>query len=75
MIEQGTLLNYVGGHWERADVSERAPICNPATGSVIATAPLSDEADGGQGRRHGQSGLPEVAPGAARAIASSRSSS
>src|SRR5688572_16241928 len=44
MIEQGTLLNYVGGQWERAGASEAAPIHNPATGSVIATAPLSDAA-------------------------------
>jgi len=44
VIDNGTLLNYVGGHWERADVSERAPIYNPATGSVIASAPLSDKA-------------------------------
>ncbi len=44
MIEQGTLLNYVGGHWERADVAEAIPIRNPATGDVIAATPLSDAA-------------------------------
>ena len=44
MIDQGTLLNYVGGHWERAGVSDNAPIHNPATGAVIAEAPLSDAA-------------------------------
>ena len=44
MIEQGTLLNFVGGHWERPDVSEFAPILNPATGTTIAKVPLSDAA-------------------------------
>ena len=44
MIEQGTLLNFVGGTWERASVSDSAPIYNPATNQVIAKVPLSDKA-------------------------------
>ena len=44
MIEQGTLLNFVGGTWERASVSDSAPIYNPATAQVIAKVPLSDKA-------------------------------
>jgi malonate-semialdehyde dehydrogenase (acetylating)/methylmalonate-semialdehyde dehydrogenase len=44
MIEQGTLLNFVGGRWDRPAVSECAPILNPATGTTIAKVPLSDAA-------------------------------
>jgi malonate-semialdehyde dehydrogenase (acetylating) / methylmalonate-semialdehyde dehydrogenase len=44
VIEQGTLLNFVGGQWERASVSDSAPIYNPATAQVIAKVPLSDKA-------------------------------
>jgi malonate-semialdehyde dehydrogenase (acetylating)/methylmalonate-semialdehyde dehydrogenase len=41
MIESGTLLNYIGGRWDVAAVSDTLPIHNPATGDVLAAAPLS----------------------------------
>jgi malonate-semialdehyde dehydrogenase (acetylating) / methylmalonate-semialdehyde dehydrogenase len=41
MIESGTLLNYIGGRWDTAAVSDKLPIHNPATGDVLAAAPLS----------------------------------
>jgi malonate-semialdehyde dehydrogenase (acetylating)/methylmalonate-semialdehyde dehydrogenase len=40
MIEQGTLLNFFGGHWTKA-VDETIPVRNPATGEVLAAAPMS----------------------------------
>jgi malonate-semialdehyde dehydrogenase (acetylating) / methylmalonate-semialdehyde dehydrogenase len=40
MIEQGTLLNFVGGSWQRADAPGLA-VHNPATGEVLSKAPLS----------------------------------
>lgn len=43
MIDQGTLLNYIGGNWETASVDNIA-VRNPATGVVMAAAPLSDAA-------------------------------
>src|SRR6185369_4479139 len=44
MIEQGTLLNFVGGTWQRADAREKIAVHNPATGEVLSTAPLSPSA-------------------------------
>jgi malonate-semialdehyde dehydrogenase (acetylating)/methylmalonate-semialdehyde dehydrogenase len=41
MIESGTLLNFINGRWDIAAVSDKLPIHNPATGDVLAAAPLS----------------------------------
>jgi acyl-CoA reductase-like NAD-dependent aldehyde dehydrogenase len=41
MIEQGTLLNFVGGTWQKAGAPEGIAVHNPATGEVLSTAPLS----------------------------------
>jgi malonate-semialdehyde dehydrogenase (acetylating)/methylmalonate-semialdehyde dehydrogenase len=46
MIGQETLLkNFVGGHWETASSAQAIPVRNPATGEVIAEAPLSGGTD------------------------------
>jgi malonate-semialdehyde dehydrogenase (acetylating) / methylmalonate-semialdehyde dehydrogenase len=45
MIDQGTLLNYVGGRWQRPSATEALPVHNPATGEVLASAPLSSADD------------------------------
>src|SRR5688572_596581 len=45
MIAQETLKNYVGGKWQDASATESLPVHNPATGEVIAAAPLSGPAD------------------------------
>ena len=45
MIGQDTLLNFVGGQWETAASAHTIPVNNPATGEVIAAAPLSSAAD------------------------------
>jgi malonate-semialdehyde dehydrogenase (acetylating)/methylmalonate-semialdehyde dehydrogenase len=39
------LRNYIGGHWETASASQTIPVTNPATGDVLADAPLSSTAD------------------------------
>ena len=44
MIGQTTLMNYVGGRWEPS-ASRTIPVRNPATGEVLAEAPLSTPAD------------------------------
>jgi malonate-semialdehyde dehydrogenase (acetylating)/methylmalonate-semialdehyde dehydrogenase len=44
MIEQGTLLNFVGGTWQRADARENVAVHNPATGEVLSSAPMSEGA-------------------------------
>ena len=45
MIEQGMLLNYVGGRWQPASAAERLYVCDPATGERLAQAPLSSNTD------------------------------
>jgi len=46
MIGQQTLLkNFVGGKWEPASASSVTAVRNPATGDVLAEAPLSGAAD------------------------------
>jgi malonate-semialdehyde dehydrogenase (acetylating)/methylmalonate-semialdehyde dehydrogenase len=45
MIAQETLRNYVGGKWQEASATETLPVHNPATGEIIAAAPLSGRAD------------------------------
>jgi malonate-semialdehyde dehydrogenase (acetylating)/methylmalonate-semialdehyde dehydrogenase len=40
MIHEGTLLNFVGGHWEAA-AGEQIPVDNPATRELLARVPLS----------------------------------
>jgi malonate-semialdehyde dehydrogenase (acetylating) / methylmalonate-semialdehyde dehydrogenase len=48
MKQQGTLLNYVGGEWQGAIASERLPVHNPATGDILAAAPMSSSDDVGK---------------------------
>ena len=48
MIGQDTLLNYVGGTWAAPDATDSIPVHNPATGEVIAAAPLSGATDVGR---------------------------
>src|SRR5688572_2537729 len=45
MIGQTTLMNFVGGRWEAPASTVTIPVRNPATGEVIADAPLSGAAD------------------------------
>jgi malonate-semialdehyde dehydrogenase (acetylating)/methylmalonate-semialdehyde dehydrogenase len=45
MIGHSTLMNYVGGRWEAPSASQTIPVRNPATGEVLAEAPLSTAAD------------------------------
>jgi malonate-semialdehyde dehydrogenase (acetylating)/methylmalonate-semialdehyde dehydrogenase len=48
MTGHETLSNYVGGRWEKASATEAIPIHNPATGEVLAEAPMSTAADVGK---------------------------
>jgi malonate-semialdehyde dehydrogenase (acetylating)/methylmalonate-semialdehyde dehydrogenase len=45
MIENGTLLNYIGGGWTRASGAAALEVRNPATGDRLAVAPLSEASD------------------------------
>ena len=41
MIENGQLLNYIGGKWKRSRASEFLDVRNPATGESMVRVPLS----------------------------------
>ena len=59
MIGQETLLkNFVGGHWENASAGQAIPVLNPATGDVLAEAPLSSGADVGKAVQAASNALP-----------------
>src|SRR5260370_7488516 len=47
MIQDGQLLNYVGGIWKRSRASEFLEVRNPATAKTMVRVPLSsrDEVD------------------------------
>src|SRR5918911_1584886 len=47
MIQDGQLLNYVGGAWQRSRATEYLDVRNPATAETIMSVPLSprDEVD------------------------------
>src|SRR5258707_15873643 len=47
MIQDGQLLNYVGGIWKRSRASEFLEVRNPATAETMVRVPLSsrDEVD------------------------------
>src|SRR5438876_12240345 len=47
MIQDGQLLNYIGGKWKRSRASEFLDVHNPATGETMVRVPLSpsDEVD------------------------------
>jgi malonate-semialdehyde dehydrogenase (acetylating)/methylmalonate-semialdehyde dehydrogenase len=58
MITHDTLRNYIGGHWETAAAGDSIPVRNPATGEVIAAAPLSGAADVDKAVRAAAAALP-----------------
>ena len=58
MIEQGTLLNFVGGTWQRADARENVAVHNPATGEVLSSAPMSEGAAVARAVEAAQKALP-----------------
>lgn len=45
MSEQGTLMNFVGGQWQRSGTSRFANVVNPATAQALTTVPLSPTAE------------------------------
>ncbi len=45
MSGNGTLLNFVGGQWQRSGTSRYADVVNPATAQALTTVPLSPAAE------------------------------
>jgi malonate-semialdehyde dehydrogenase (acetylating) / methylmalonate-semialdehyde dehydrogenase len=48
MIQDGQLLNYVGGKWQRAQTGTFLDVRNPATGEAIVRVPLSSRNEVGE---------------------------
>src|SRR6185295_8246982 len=57
MIQEGTLLNFVGGRWE-APTGDKTPVDNPATGEVLVGVPLSSATDVDRAVRAASDALP-----------------
>ncbi len=58
MIAEGTLLNYIGGHWDASTANETLSVNNPATGERLAGVPLSSTADVDKAVRAAHAALP-----------------
>jgi malonate-semialdehyde dehydrogenase (acetylating) / methylmalonate-semialdehyde dehydrogenase len=58
MIEQGTLLNYIGGQWHASTGGEKLSVDNPATGESLVGVPLSSAHDVDQAVRAATDALP-----------------
>lgn len=54
MIQDGQLLNYVGGTWKRARSAESQDVRNPATAETIVRVPLSSREDVDEAARAAQ---------------------
>jgi alpha-ketoglutaric semialdehyde dehydrogenase len=52
------LHNYIGGQWEAAGATQAIPVTNPATGEVLAKAPLSSATDVGKAVAAAAAALP-----------------
>ena len=58
MLVDTMLRNYIGGRWEAAKATETISVTNPATGEVLAQAPLSSRDDVAKAVRAAAEALP-----------------
>ena len=58
MLVETSLRNYIGGQWEAPSSTRTIPVTNPATGEVIAQAPLSSREDVDKAVRAAADALP-----------------
>jgi malonate-semialdehyde dehydrogenase (acetylating)/methylmalonate-semialdehyde dehydrogenase len=59
MIQDGQLLNYIGGKWQRSRASEYLDVRNPATAETMVRVPLSPAAEVDEAARAAQAAFPE----------------
>jgi malonate-semialdehyde dehydrogenase (acetylating)/methylmalonate-semialdehyde dehydrogenase len=59
MIQDGQLLNYVGGTWKRSSSGEFQDVRNPATAETIVRVPLSSREDVDEAARAAQAAFPD----------------
>jgi malonate-semialdehyde dehydrogenase (acetylating)/methylmalonate-semialdehyde dehydrogenase len=58
MIQEGQLLNYVGGTWTKSSTSEFLDVRNPATGDALVRVPLSGRDEVGAAVEAAQAAFP-----------------
>ena len=58
MLVDTMLQNFIGGQWETAGATQTIPVTNPATGELLAEAPLSSAADVAQAVKAASDALP-----------------
>src|SRR5437588_7295887 len=59
MIEDGQLLNYIGGKWKRSRASDYQDVRNPATGETMVRVPLSSTDEVGEAVQAAQAAFPD----------------
>src|SRR5437763_5893662 len=59
MIQDGQLLNYIGGKWKRSRASDYLDVRNPATAETMVRVPLSPAAEVDEAGRAAQAAFPE----------------
>lgn len=57
MIQDGQLLNYIGGAWQRSRGSEHLDVRNPATAETLVRVPLTPREEVGEAVRAAQTAL------------------
>ncbi len=59
MIENGQLLNYLGGTWQRSRASEFLDVHNPATAETLVRVPLSSRSEVDEVAQAAQAAFPD----------------
>ncbi|HEV2661528.1 MAG TPA: aldehyde dehydrogenase family protein, partial [Ktedonobacteraceae bacterium] len=59
MIENGQLLNYIGGKWQQSRTSEYLDVRNPATAETLVRVPLTAASEVDEAVQAAQAAFPE----------------
>ncbi len=59
MIQDGQLLNYIGGKWKRSRASEYQDVRNPATAETMVRVPLSPPEEVDEAVQAAQAAFPD----------------
>ena len=59
MIENGQLLNYIGGKWQRSRASEFLDVHNPATAETLVRVPLTPASEVSEAVQAAQAAFPD----------------
>ena len=59
MIQDGQLLNYIGGTWRRSHASDYLDVRNPATAETMVRVPLSPPEEVDEAIQAAQAAFPD----------------